>query len=122
MEGLNFGSGGDISPSLIATMQANLRSQAPWMSIIPTTYHDLANYNTADKPWADIGLTLDSQLFYFRDQKQFDQTKTTPCSSKEQRQFIEGRWSDLQIMFSLEHIAETRAWHKAATAAYMEQF
>ena len=39
----------------------------------------------------------------------------------EKREFIEGRWSDLQVMFSVDHIAETRAWHKAAAAAYMER-
>jgi hypothetical protein len=38
----------------------------------------------------------------------------------EQRQFIEGRWSDLQVMFSPNHIAETRAWHRSAAAAYTE--
>jgi hypothetical protein len=39
----------------------------------------------------------------------------------EQRRFIEGRWSDLQVMFSADHIGETRSWHRAAAAAYMEQ-
>ena len=39
----------------------------------------------------------------------------------EQRQFIEDHWSDLQVMFSVEHIAETRAWQRAAAAAYMER-
>jgi hypothetical protein len=40
----------------------------------------------------------------------------------EQRQFIEGRWSDLQVMFSPNHIAETRTWRRAAAAADMEKF
>jgi hypothetical protein len=84
IEHLNYGgSGGNFGPDIIARMEANLRSQAPWMSLIPTTYHDLADYHTAKKPWADIGLTLDSQLFYFRDQKQFDVEGTTPCSSSQ---------------------------------------
>jgi hypothetical protein len=39
----------------------------------------------------------------------------------EQRHFIEDHWSDLQVMFSAEHIAETRAWQRAAAAAYMER-
>jgi hypothetical protein len=39
----------------------------------------------------------------------------------EQRQFIEDHWSDLQVMFSVAHIAETRAWQRAAAAAYMER-
>lgn len=40
----------------------------------------------------------------------------------EQRNFIEGRWSDLQVMFSASHIAETRRWHRAAAAAHMKKF
>jgi hypothetical protein len=39
---------------------------------------------------------------------------------EEQRQFLEGRWSDLQVMFSPDHISETRAWHRAAAGAHME--
>jgi hypothetical protein len=38
----------------------------------------------------------------------------------EQRQFIESQWSTLQVMFSADHIAETRAWHRSAAAAYTE--
>ena len=41
---------------------------------------------------------------------------------EEQRQFVEGQWSDLQVMFSANHIAETRTWHRAAAAAHTEQF
>jgi hypothetical protein len=32
---------------------------------------------------------------------------------EEQRQFIEGRWSDLQVIFSANNIAETRVWRWA---------
>jgi hypothetical protein len=39
---------------------------------------------------------------------------------EEQRQFLEARWSDLQVMFSPDHITETRAWHRAAAAARTE--
>ena len=41
---------------------------------------------------------------------------------EEQRQFLEARWSDLQVMFSPDHITETRAWRRAAAAAHMESF
>jgi hypothetical protein len=41
---------------------------------------------------------------------------------EEQRQFIEGRWSDLQVMFSANHIAETRTWRRASAAAHMQTF
>ena len=39
----------------------------------------------------------------------------------EQREFIEDRCSDLQVMFYVEHIAETRAWHRGAAVAYLER-
>jgi hypothetical protein len=41
---------------------------------------------------------------------------------EEQRTFIEGRWSDLQVMFSASHVAETRRWRRAAAAAHMKKF
>jgi hypothetical protein len=41
---------------------------------------------------------------------------------EEQREFLETRWSDLQVMFSPDHITETRAWHRAAAAAHAEGF
>jgi hypothetical protein len=91
---LNFGSSGDFSPDIIARMEANLRWQAPWMSLIPTTYHDLSYYPTPTQPWADIGLTLDTQLFYFRDQREFDIHNTTPCSSSQCLMAVNGNPSN----------------------------
>jgi hypothetical protein len=41
---------------------------------------------------------------------------------EEQRQFLEARWPDLQVMFSPDHITETMAWHRAAAATQMENF
>jgi hypothetical protein len=35
----------------------------------------------------------------------------------EQAAFIQARWQDLQVMFSPEHLRETRAWRQAAGAA-----
>ena len=36
----------------------------------------------------------------------------------EQVAFIQAHWPDLQVMFSPEHIRETKAWRSAANAAY----
>jgi hypothetical protein len=33
---------------------------------------------------------------------------------EEQRSFVESHWSDLQVMFSPQHIGETRKWRAAA--------
>ncbi len=43
-------------------------------------------------------------------------------SLEEQRQFIEDRWQELQVLFSPEHLPETRKWHAAAAKAYTERF
>jgi len=43
-------------------------------------------------------------------------------SLEEQQQFLESRWGDLQVIFSPEHLAETRQWQKAANAACTAQF
>jgi hypothetical protein len=40
----------------------------------------------------------------------------------EQREFLEAQWSDLQVMFSPDHITETRAWYRAAATAHTEDF
>ncbi len=43
-------------------------------------------------------------------------------SLEEQRAFVESRWADLQMMFSAEHLSETRKWHAAAVAACTKKF
>jgi hypothetical protein len=43
-------------------------------------------------------------------------------SLEEQRGFLESKWQELQVMFSSQHLAETRKWQKASAAAYMKQF
>jgi hypothetical protein len=63
---LNLGHpGADFTSDLIAQVQSNLRSQALWMSFIPTMYHTIVGNG-----WADLGLTMDTMLFYFRNDKQ----------------------------------------------------
>jgi hypothetical protein len=63
---LNFGHPGtDFTSDLIAQVQSNLRSQAPWMSFIPTMYHTIVGDG-----WSDLGLTMDTMLYYFRNDKQ----------------------------------------------------
>ena len=41
---------------------------------------------------------------------------------EEQRAFLESRWQDLQVMFSPEHLPETRKWRQAAATSYTKQF
>jgi hypothetical protein len=65
--------GSDFTPDLIAQVQANLRSQAPWMSFIPTMYHTIV-----DDGWSDLGLTMDTMLYYFRNDKQ----GLGPCAAR----------------------------------------
>jgi len=42
-------------------------------------------------------------------------------SLAEQSEFLRNNWSALQVMFSPEHIAETRRWRQAAVAEYMKK-
>ena len=53
----------------VAEMQAHMRSQAPWMSFVPTGYYRdfLMRQNNA-KEVPDITRTVDSVLFYFRNE------------------------------------------------------
>lgn len=51
----------DVPVETIAEMQSRMRSPAPWMSLLLETYSN----NVASAP-PDIGRTVDSLLFYFR--------------------------------------------------------
>jgi hypothetical protein len=55
----------DFPPDVIAEIEARMRSQAPWLNFVPTVY-----YGLGVPPWPDRGLTLDSILFYFRNEKE----------------------------------------------------
>jgi hypothetical protein len=53
--------------------------------------------------------------------ERFPRIRLTPegtqrLNLEEQRSFIESHWSDLQVMFSPQHLAETRKWRMAAAA------
>jgi hypothetical protein len=49
---------------------SRLRSQAPWLNFVPTVYYDyFQNRSTSNVNWADLVPTLDSFLYYFRNQK-----------------------------------------------------
>jgi hypothetical protein len=43
-------------------------------------------------------------------------------SLDEQCSLLESRWNDLQVMFSAEHVPETRKWHQAMMGAYTRRF
>lgn len=40
----------------------------------------------------------------------------------EQAAFVEAHWQDLQVMFSAEHIRETKVWQQAGIAAHTTKF
>src|SRR5882762_289177 len=43
-------------------------------------------------------------------------------SLSEQQRFVEEHWPDLQVMFSSEHMNETRAWHQAVVKETTARF
>jgi hypothetical protein len=59
----------EFNQDCIAQIEARLRSQAPWLNFVPTVYHDYYERRQSDKNWADLGLTLDSMLFFFRNEE-----------------------------------------------------
>lgn len=67
-----------FTPELVAKMESGMRGPAPWMSFVPTFYYSQAGQPSAER-WPDVGLTLDSILFYFRNQKEGE----GPCSACE---------------------------------------
>lgn len=67
-----------FTPELVASMESGMRGPAPWMSLVPTFYYSQMDEPSAQR-WPDVGLTLDSILFYFRNQKEGE----GPCSACE---------------------------------------
>ncbi len=51
----------------LAVIESRLRSQAPWLNFVPTVYYDY--FRNRFSAWADLGLTLDSMQFFFRNEK-----------------------------------------------------
>ena len=58
----------NFSPDLIAEMESNMRSQAPWLSFSPFLYYPAGSGSWLTK-WADLGMALDSPVFFFRNEK-----------------------------------------------------
>jgi hypothetical protein len=67
-----------FTPELLAVMTSRMREQAPWLSLVPTFYYDRWQVFVGDV-WPDVGLSLDSILFYFRNEKQGG----APCATCE---------------------------------------
>ena len=65
----NVGSANTFTPEVVARMTAGMRSQAPWLALAPTLYYRQSGTFVFDS-WPDLGLVLDSVLFYFRNEKQ----------------------------------------------------
>jgi hypothetical protein len=58
-----------FSEDCIAVIESRLRSQAPWLNFVPTVYYGYFQKRFSDENWADLGLTLDSIQFFFRNEK-----------------------------------------------------
>jgi hypothetical protein len=56
-----------FTPDMIAAIESNMRNRAPWMNFSPYIYYPNGSNWAAN--WSDLVLTLDSMVFYFRNQK-----------------------------------------------------
>jgi|GEM_PF-2117100 len=50
-----------LAPEVVAELQSRMRSQAPWLSFVPTGYYDDLTRNPPD-----MARTFDTMLYYFR--------------------------------------------------------
>jgi hypothetical protein len=63
----DFGDHPELLPGdYIAEMESRMRSQAPWLSFVPTAYYR----NFKDGKWPDLTRTVDSLLFFFRNERE----------------------------------------------------
>ena len=59
-----------FNQSCIAQIESRLRSEAPWLNFVPTVYYNyFQDRSTTKKNWADLVPTLNSFMFYFRNEK-----------------------------------------------------
>jgi hypothetical protein len=58
----------DFSGDEIAELESRMRSQAPWLNFVPTAYYG----DLKDKHRPDLGQTLDTMLFYFRNESEHE--------------------------------------------------
>jgi hypothetical protein len=63
-----------VSGEVLAEMQSRVRAQAPWVSFVPTAYHDDLGTNPPD-----MARTFDTMMFYFRNEKAKPICLTDPC-------------------------------------------
>ncbi len=62
----DFGNHPELMPGdYVAEMESRMRSQAPWLSFVPTGYYR----NFKDGKWPDLTRTVDSVLFFFRNEQ-----------------------------------------------------
>jgi hypothetical protein len=54
-----------FTADMIATIESNMRQQAPWMNFAPVVYYP--QFHSSN--WADLVLSLDSMVFFFRNDK-----------------------------------------------------
>ena len=60
-----------FTPDTIAQIEARMRARSPWLNFAPFVYYPMKNSGN----WKDVGLTLDSMVYFFRNEK-----KQTPCA------------------------------------------
>ena len=67
-----------FTTDMIAAMESNMQSQAPWMNFAPFIYYPNPNWTSQ---WGDLVLTLDSMVFFFRNQEDGVCIGTAQCDS-----------------------------------------
>lgn len=85
----------DIAPETLAQMQANMRSQAPWLDLVLETYSN----NLSSAP-PDIARSADTMVFYFRNDSSLN--PPTEC--------IDGPCGELSV------------WNAPAEIRYVQSF
>ena len=68
---------GALTPEVVAQIDSALHGAAPWLSFVPTSYYRTSGGVPVASAYPDVGLTVDTLLFYFRNEKQGE----GPCSA-----------------------------------------
>jgi hypothetical protein len=58
-----------FTPDYLAEFTSRLRYQQTWLNLVPTFYSEAADGTPVSLQWPDLPLTVDSMLFYFRNDR-----------------------------------------------------
>jgi hypothetical protein len=89
-----------LLPEDIASIESRMRQSAPWMNFVPLVYFD------AVAEFPDLGRTLDSAVYYFRNSK----AGACPCSTRSPSTCLDRECAEQSIVHAPAELCDVKSW------------